>query len=265
MNQENTKPQLHVTAIDMFHFCGEQFRRRYIEGEKIPPGVAAIVGKGTDASVTRNLQSKIDTGKLLGVNEVKDIARDAFEKGWSDGVRLDDDEAKSGIRKTKGDAVDKTVRLSTLHAEVKAKEIKPVRVQRSFSLELKGFPTDLVGTIDIQEKYRIRDTKTTGKTPAQDVADKSTQLTAYMMASKVLDGQAPKEGVLDFLVDLKTPKAVSISTTRDDNDFKILLRRLENMLQAIDKGIFLAATPRDPMCSAKYCGFHSTCRYINKK
>jgi len=265
MTDSKGKPQLHVTAIDMFHFCGEQFRRRYVEGEKIPPGVAAIVGSGTDAGITKNLQNKIDKGKLLKLDQIKDIARDAFELNWNAGVLLSDDEAKEGIKKVKGEAVDKTLRLSSLHLKEKAKEIKPIKVQRGFSLALKGYPVDLVGTIDINEKNSIRDTKTSAKTPASDIADKSTQLTAYMMAIKVLDGRIPEFGILDYLVDLKTPKTVSISTTRSDSDFKILLLRLENMLKAIDKGIFLPATPRDPMCSKKYCGFYNSCPYTSKK
>lgn len=58
------KKHLSISQINMLGRCGEQYRRRYIEGEKIPPGIAALVGRGVDDSVTINLQNKIDTGDL---------------------------------------------------------------------------------------------------------------------------------------------------------------------------------------------------------
>jgi len=260
------KKQLHQTAIDMYHFCGEQFRRRYIEGEKIPPAVAMIVGTGTDESVNQNMRHKMENGKLMELAQVKAVARDALGNAWSKGVWLSDDEAKIGPSKVKGQAIDKTVRLATVHATQKAEKINPTHVQRKWTVELKGYPVDLAGTIDVQEGGKwVRDTKTSGKTPNQNMADKSMQLTTYAMAVKVLDGKEPEGVALDYLIDTKEPKVVTLESKRNNDDFRILLRRIEGMIQAIDKGVFLPASPRDPMCSEKYCGFHSSCSYVKNK
>src|SRR5262249_24225730 len=157
------RPQLHATAITMP--CGEQFRRRYLERDIIPPGVAMIVGTATDTSVSANLQHKIDhDGAQLPTAQLADLAADHVRAAFSGGgVYLDDDDVAQGVARVRGAALDKSVRLSTLHARATAPKIIPLRVQRSWSLSIAGVPFDLVGTMDVQEATTIRDTKTTGK------------------------------------------------------------------------------------------------------
>ena len=41
------------TRMGMLSRCGEQFRRRYVEHDIVPPGVALIVGSAVDRSVTK--------------------------------------------------------------------------------------------------------------------------------------------------------------------------------------------------------------------
>ena len=88
------KPQLHISGINTFTRCGEQFRRRYICGEKIPPGIALIVGIATDKSVSANLKNKIDTDELLPIEAVQSFASDAVENQFNAGEILLDDEQK---------------------------------------------------------------------------------------------------------------------------------------------------------------------------
>lgn len=257
------RPQLHATALNMQ--CGEAFRRRYIEGEIIPPGVAAIVGTATDRSVTKNLQQKIDRRELMPIEEVADTARDGLEVAWQGGVTLDDDEVKAGIKTVKGAAIDKAVRLAVLHAEVKAPEIDPTHVQRSWSLEVPGYPFDLVGTLDIQEgAAAVRDTKTTAKTPAEDIADKSLQLTAYALAVKVLDGAPPEKVALDYLIDTKLPQTKTYESARGPADFAALLARVDTVSLAIERGVFVPVSPDHWACNAKWCGYWRSCKYVTQ-
>lgn len=262
---DNKKAQLHVSALNMLGFCGEQFRRAYIEKERIPPGVAMLVGTGVDRAVTKNLQNKIDKGELLPVAEVTQEARDTVTNEWASGVRLDDEEAAVGIAITKGAAVDKAVRLSSLHAVEMAPRLAPTHVQRGWVVELAGFPVDLAGTIDVQEGgAAVRDTKTKGKSPSATVAEFDDQLTMYAMAVKVLDGTAPKSVALDCLIDNKTPVLKSFVSTRDDDDFKALLARTEMAVTIMDKGAFMPVKQTDPLCSPKYCGYWQTCKYVRR-
>ena len=258
------KPQLHATSVATFSRCGEQFRRRYLEGERMPPGIAAHVGSGVDHSVTANLTQKIQDGTLLSAEEVRDLARDGFQRALErDGAMLSEEELERGEAAVAGDAADKAVRLASLHHAELAPTIQPVAIQWPWSLELADYDLELVGTADIREDGRIRDTKTTGKSPSADAADKSIQLTAYAMAATVIDGRTP-EVTLDYLVDLKTPKTAVLSSTRDENDFAALLNRVSVINDAITAEVFPPADPDSWMCSKRFCGFYGTCRFVRR-
>ena len=266
MTEIKSKPQLHYSALNMLFRCGEQFRRRYIENQIIPPGVALIIGQATDHTVNKNLQHKIDTkGELLTIEEIEDIARDQVNNMFQSEVHLDDDEIESGISAIKGKTIDMAVALSGLHARELAPVIQPTHIQRQWVIELDGYPVDLAGTIDIQEgEQSIRDTKTKGKSPVADEAEKSDQLTMYAMAINVLDGKIPDHVYLDFLIKNKTPIVKTLSSIRTEKDFKPLLARIENAIQAIDKGIFVPINSDNWLCSQKFCGYFRTCSYSRK-
>lgn len=265
MPSEFTKPHLSISQLETLSKCGEQYRRRYLEGEIIPPGVASLVGKATDKSVSDNLAHKIIHDRLMSAEEVAASARDSVAYEWQQGVKLDEDEAAAGVEKTKGAAIDKAVRLSVLHARSKAPDLAPTHVQRKWTVELTGYPLDLVGVIDVQEGGRaVRDTKTAGKTPNDQIAHDSDQLTAYALAVRVIDGEAPQIVALDYLVDTKTPAVKTFDSTRDVDDFRALLHRIEVAIAALEKGVFVPARQTDWWCSPKWCGYHATCKYVRQ-
>lgn len=258
---------MHFSGLDRLWACGEQFRRIYIEMERPPRGSYMVVGSAVDRAVNQNLEEKILTGELLPVEQIKDIAHDSAEIEWNHGeVRLSDDEKKIGLAQAKADAVDKAVRLAVLHAKHIAPRLQPTHVQRPWAIEVPGLPFDVVGTIDVQEgPHALRDTKTSGKTPAGGIADMSDQLTMYAMAVQVLDGVAPVSVALDYLIDLKRgPVAKTFTSTRNEDDFRVVLARLENAAEVIQKGAFTPAKPTDWVCSKKWCFFFSSCRYAKQ-
>lgn len=265
MKKNRGKPQIHVSGLEMLSKCGEQFRRRYIEGEIIPPGVALVVGKSTHRSVARDLGNYIDKGELLSLEEIQDTARDALVSEWQTGIRLDLDEQRVGIKKCRAEAIDKTVRLSTLHHREKAPYLKPTHIERPWVIEIPGYPLDLAGTLDIQEgSLCIRDTKTASKSPNKNEADHSLQLTAYALAVSVIDGIIIDSVALDYLVDKKSPEPVTLISRRGREDFQVLLRRVERAIIAIEKGAFQPARESDWWCSPKYCGYYSTCEFVQQ-
>lgn len=259
------RPHISNSQLEMLSKCGEQYRRRYILGEKDPPGVAAIVGKGVDKAVNVNLINKKDKGELLPVEEVLEVARDQVVTGWRNGIRLTQDEAKEGPKRVRGEAVDKAVRLADTHYHQTAPILQPTHVQRPWSIELEGYGIDLIGYIDVQEgAVRVRDTKTGSKSPNKACAQESEQLTVYAMAVHVLDGKGPVEVALDYLIDTQRPQAKSYYSTRSVDDFAVLLRRVETHLAALEKGVFVPARESDWWCSRKWCGFWETCPYTRK-
>ena len=283
---EEKKPYLSISQLSMLSKCGEQYRRRYIEGEILPPAVAMLVGRGVDTSVDSNLTSKVRTRELLPLEEVKDIARDNITIQWeTSSIKFNEAEIELGIPKVKGEATDKAVRLASLHARERAPHIDPKEeknIQRRWRIELEGFPRDLVGIIDIVEPpsdnlpvsldlsnskivrppHSVIDTKTAAKTPPKAIAHQSQQLTAYALAIRVEEGEIPVV-TLDYLIDTKTPKSAVFHSTRGQDDFNALLRRVENAIEALDKGVFIPAQPTDWWCDKKWCGYYESCPYVN--
>ena len=140
---------------------------------------------------------------------------------------------------------------------------------------------DFVGEQDIQEKVGdllvIRDTKTSAKSPVPSyldgndkagTADDSEQLTAYAVASHVVDGKLPDRMVLDFLVRTNaakpTVKYVPTATTRSMDDVQVFLNRFTNLIHAMKTGVFVPANQSWWGCSARWCGFFEICPYSKK-
>lgn len=268
---EPVKPQLHYSHLSMFTRCGEQYRRRYLEGIIIAPGMALHVGVGTHASVELNLKAKLATGALLPQDAVQDAARDGVVKSIeASGVTLDADEKAAGLKAAQGAAVDMAVALSIVHHLQVAPKVNPAHIERPWVLELRGSKYDLAGRIDIQETGEaatpgtIRDTKTCARSPAAGDADSKDQLTMYALAALTLDGAIPPL-VMDYLVKTKVPKAVTQSTVRTQEDLGVLLRRIEVMISAIQHGVFVPASQENWWCSPRWCGYFDSCPYARKR
>ena len=61
------KPQIHKSMIGMFDRCPKQYEQRYVEGLRIPPASAMIVGSGVHGSA----------GGAAGLQRVKRLATPA--------------------------------------------------------------------------------------------------------------------------------------------------------------------------------------------
>ncbi len=263
------KRQLHVSGLGLIALCGENFRRRHIEKEKSPPAIPMLVGTATHTTVRQDLTKKKETGVLMPMEEILDSARDELGREWDkDGVLdTDEDVVVYGEKKAKAMAVDKTVRLSGLHRQIVAPQVQnPTHLERSWVLDIEGFQFELAGAIDVQElvdgvHIHVRDTKTSGKSPSADVADKSLQLSMYAMALWKFEGRLPKSLTLDYLIDNKTPVVKSFSTERTIEDFQPLMRRVEAVTAQIEAGIFQPANPDHWFCSLRFCHFFNSCKY----
>jgi hypothetical protein len=247
----------------MLSRCGEQYRRRYVEGEIIPPGVALITGRGVHLSAEANLKHWIATKDYLPHDEALALAYDAVTHDWAMGeIRYTEDERKQGAAKVKAEALDKAVRLAGLHHKELAPTLHPLDVEYYWRIELGNFPFDLAGVVDVKEAETVRDLKTTGRTPSQDTASNSLQLTFYALHFYRTEQRVPQVG-LDYLVDLKTPKVVTLYSGREQYHFEAALRRVEIAAQVIEKGLFIPARPDDWACTPGWCGYWHTCKYAH--
>lgn len=247
--------------------CAKQYEFAYLQKMRRPPGVAAVIGKGPHKSIQEDLTAKKATGFLLTEEQIRDIAGDAFNANW-DGEEplLTPEEKERGVKAVKGDGKDVAIALAVLHHNELAPKITPVNVERAFRVVLQGFPYDLLGYWDIEEPFGIRDTKTIGKTPGEEVADRDAQLILYAFSKKVIDGRAPDFVARDHLVKSKRePKIFTALAYPTDEDFKTLLERVSIAARVIQSGIFMPTNSDNWWCSERWCGFFEICPFGQRR
>ena len=264
MNADQKKPHLSQSRLGMLARCGMQYYWRYVEGVIAPPGVAMLVGGATDAAVTKDLQTKIETGALLADDQVEDVAAEALKTRWlAEPPILDNGEREMGETKAKAEAIDRSVALALLHHQELAPDLRPKYVQRAWRIVVEGQPYDVVGYIDVQEQDgTIRDTKTKKTSPAKGLAHQDLQLTTYAAAKLVIDGALPEKLTLDFLISLKRgPKLMVQETVRNMDQVRAFLAWIERAILVIQSGAFMPCDPTSWMCSAKWCGYFDRCPF----
>jgi RecB family exonuclease len=260
-----SKKALSPSQLGMLERCGEQYRRRYIEGEKVAPGIAMLVGTGTHGAAEFEMNNKAAGEPVPELQAVHDAARDAFTRAYDEtGVLWSAEEQEEGTDKVLGHKIDETITLATAYHFQLAPKLEPVpgRVEWKWRV---GTATafDLTGVIDLQDTGNVvRDLKTSGKTPPQSEADVSEQLTFYALAVQELDGELPAAVALDYLIPLKGGvKAVSLVSRRDEASVAGLWARIERAEQVITAGAFTPARTTDWWCDRRWCGYWESCPF----
>jgi len=249
------------SAVNTFAKCGEQYRRRYVEGEKIPPGVALHVGTGVHGAAEENHKAKIESKEDEPEDVIKDAARDKYKKSLSQGVYLTPEE-KSRKDKVLGEGQDMAVTLAGLYRRSLAPQIQPIHVEKFVRIEVDELPVPILGVLDVTTEEWVPDLKTAKKSWRQDQADGNLQLAVYKRAFRELTEQDPMVS-LEVLVNLKEPKHQHIIADVTDADFDAFVRRAQQMLQSVRAGIFPPADPSHFICDPRWCGYWWTCSYIS--
>lgn len=254
--EQREKPYLSPSQIDMYLRCGESYRRRYIEGERIPPGVAMLQGTGVHAGAEVNFRQKVTSRTDLPASDIIDAAVDGFDRSLLGGYQIDSDGPAPD------EARDQVATIAELYADEVAPEYQPVHVEQAVKIELPG-PYDMLGILDMADDHgRVVDIKTTGKAKTQTECDTSAQLTFYAAAHKVLTGELASEVRLEVLVKTKRPKRVMLASTRGQEHFAALANKINAVSAGIQAGVFLPAEPGSWMCSQKFCGYYHTCPFV---
>ena len=262
-----TKPQLHQSQIDLLFQCGHKFYLQYILGQRSYSSTALFLGEVVHKAAATDLTHKLENeGVLLDAEAVKDNALDFTCELWDSApLLLDDEEKEAGLKKVKGNLIDSSVSLSTLHHEACAPNIFPVEggIERAWLIECPGYPFDLSGKMDVDAGESLRDLKTSKAAPGQIVADRSFQLSIYAMAKYLIDKVMVKRIFYDVLTKTKVPKAITYETSRTIDDFRTARARFEIACKLIENGIFVPARSTDFLCSPKYCSFYDSCKYVS--
>lgn len=261
------KPYISPHRLEMYCKCGEQYRRRYIEGDKTPPGVFAHRGSGLHGAMKLNFAQKIQSQRDLPARDLVDASVAEFENALArEGVQLSEEEESRGVSAVLAEAKDDTAVYAEAFARLQAPDYQPLLVEERVRIELPSASHDLLGYLDLMDtQNRIVDFKTAAKSKPADEADKSVQLTAYAAAAMVR-GLPPAEVRLDVLVGLKKGvKRQILSSSRGRADYQALVNRMNMVLSGISLGVFAPATPGSWWCSPKWCGYWRTCPYVNSE
>jgi len=260
-----------VSALTSALRCGEAYRRRYLEKEGRPPTTALIRGSAVHRAIGVGMLLQKDSGAVQPPDLMEDVAATEVDRARHGGATLTADEASAGLASTWGELKDAAATYAGGYARQVAPAVRPVAVEQRLTVTGLIPGIDLQGTIDLVTDendggyQKIRDAKTSGRTPAQNAADVSSQLTMYSLLQSVKAEKPVTRVGLDVLVRHKgtgVVTAVHRASTRGPADFKALLARIQVVASAVRAGIFLPADPAtDWFCSETWCEYWHTCPF----
>lgn len=249
------------TMINQFYRCPEQFRRRWIEKEIIPPGIAARRGTAVHKAAAVNHLQKIASKTDLPLGDLQDAARDEYVRVVKEeGIFIPREQVPS-TKKLLGEGLDAAVSLTELYHRDLAPLIQPIIAEERQSADV-GLGVELQGTIDVVTWDKgLLDIKTADKSKNQNEAHNSLQLTFYSGLYLARFGDWPEKISLEILINTKEPKLQTLETTRGEDDWKNLISRIQAMLAQIETGLFPPCDPTAWICSPKWCGYYYSCKY----
>lgn len=257
--------KLNQSKIKMFTKCGEQYRRRYVEGEVIPPGIALIRGSAVHRGSEHNFTQKLQSGVDLPASEVEEAAMQTFhDKIRNEGLSLSEEELAKGKDAIVNEGERAVRTLSMMYSDRVAPRYQPIAVEETLEYEL---PSGLImtGILDtVATGHRIVDLKTMGKAPSAGQYDNDPQVTNYWLLHWAKYGVEPTEMLMECLIDTKTPKQETVSQTRRKEDIEAFINQAEAVAGAIQAGTAIPAYGQDGAwwCSKRWCGYWSTCPFV---
>jgi hypothetical protein len=249
--------------LDTWEKCAEIYRRRYIENEIIPPGLAAHIGSGVHRGAEVNHKAKIKTGQDEPLDVIQDAARDSYVEAVKTKGAYFAPEDMPSARAQANAGVDEVVSLARLYHGQIAPEIKPALVEKKVVLRVTGLEIPISGTVDlVTESGALIDFKTASKAWPASRAEHSPQATIYHKLVEAETGQAPEEIRFEVLIKGAKPRRQTLPVKRTEADFQALVPRLALMYRMIQAGIFPPAQTGSWQCSPKYCGYWASCPYF---
>jgi len=262
----STPEHLSTTQLLMISRCPYQWKRRYLDGDKRPPGIAMLVGSGAHVGFETGMRHKQTHGADLPPNDVRDAAVVGFDERYNaDEVTLTPEETSKGLATVVGESRDRVAALAHYWALIIQPDYQPVEIEHRWDIDLPNIGTKLVGVTDVVTEGRaVVDWKTGRRKIARRECNSSLQLTAYAFAYHVEHGEPPAEVRLEQLLEkpLKTERN-QIGSTRSRADYNCLLARVSEVVKMIRGGAFPPGLPSEWWCSTKWCGYARTCPYYN--
>jgi len=251
------------SQLNMLLRCGEQYRRRYVMGERIPPSGNLVRGKCCHKTCEVNYDRKIKIGEYGSPDEMADLFATEWNMNKYDIAYTPEELEGRSISVVEGAFKDQGVRMVKEYHGTFAPTVEPKKTEERFVVEFEEDVPNLVGIIDlIDAKDTIIDNKFVGKTPNATGIDTDSQLSIYDYGFRVTEGRKPSALKKAFCVALKTSTKIVVQEVppRDDDTIHRMLLRLKAAHDAIRAGNFLPAAEGSWVCSKRFCGYWTTCR-----
>ena len=242
------------------------------------------VHKVAQESHRRQLAAKLEVGPipdaLIGVlptvAEAREMGAAAFEHELEEGITV----SKAAIRaegsreNVIGNEKDLAVALSGAYVQIVAPKVNPIAVERRIKVRpmLPGVgeaPFDVTGVYDLVEETRdgqerISDTKTGGRRAKDGEAERSEQLPLYaLLRAADTGGRMPRYGMIRHLsASGRWPEVSEQEIEFSRAKLLAVIARMEVAHAAIEAGVFVPAQSSHWKCSAKWCEFFDSCRYV---
>ena len=229
----------------------------YVAGVKSPPSLRAIRGIAAHAAVEVDMRQKITSGVDLPVADMKDAYDTSWNAESSGGYTAVDTETPKAVK-------DKGYELIELYHREVAPKIQPTLVEEPIQFNINGQAysgqidmADEVPLWDDSKRLRIRDLKTTGRTPSD--GSYLLNMTGYAIAMRQKTGQIEYDTVLDYLIALKEPKYKEIRMGGPVTDAQIrqFAGVIDDVSSAIHAGRFVPNGLVSGACS--WCGYTDIC------
>lgn len=224
--REGDKAYISPAQIKMFARCPEQFRRRYVRGEKEPPSGSLVWGRADHSAVEDNFKQKIVTKRDLKTGDVQigfaaALDREVEEAGGAREVIWDEKDRNMTIgdaKKRWADVKDKGTRLVGAYHDEVASTIDPVAVEERFELDLKeqGVPVPVVGAIDLVGMMPVTPAPEPGKI-GERLIDRKTKAQNRMNGEWLIQGriyQLHRPVTIDWQLSLRPARNVKNWTPR---------------------------------------------------
>ncbi len=246
---------LSISRINMFLRCPRQYEFRYVQGRKIPPAGAMVLGKAYHDTLEKDLTSKIQTGELLDEGDISDIFSDSFNSQVNNRAVEDEGETVECDSIDWGDddpgqMKDEGITLARLYHNEFAPLLAPLEVEQKKETSINKIPFVLIA--DVIEEKKIIDHKVKKRRFSEDDIKRDLQATAYTYVY-----QKPFE--FHQALRQKKPIIDIVETTRGTQDWTFFDMLVPKVWQAIHTGIFYPC-PTGWHCSESFCGYWSLCK-----
>ena len=241
-------PYISISQINKYLACPKSYEYRYVQGIPETKSSALVVGSSFHKVIQESNRRKLETGELLTDEEMNEIYKEYWDKSNIDIDWKDDEDPATEY--------ERGLVMAKAYMDDIGKQLEPVGFEARFDVEVEGIP--FMGYIDLIEKDgTIRDLKTSKKSPAKDMAEKSLQLTGYAYAYRELTGDRERACSLDYVVSLKRGvKITRLETEISDNRIERFKDTLWNVANAIDKEIYY----RNEGMACSWCNFKDICK-----